>query len=142
MDCQDRLSRGAPVWTAKSGVKGVITGSVSPDLEATVRLTVCGENEEEIEAIDTGFSGFLTLPSAFVASLALTWRGREDAVLGDGSIHPFDVYAAEVIWDGLPRILEINLAETVPLIGMGMLFGHELCMKVMDGGKVTVRLEQ
>ena len=67
----------------------MIVGIVSRDLEATVRLFVRGENGEELEieaVIDTGFSGFLTLPSAFVTSLALTWRGREDALLGDGSI--------------------------------------------------------
>ena len=61
----------------------MIVGTVSRDLEATLRLFVRGENGEELEieaVIDTGFSGFLTLPSAFVASPALTWRGREDAL--------------------------------------------------------------
>ena len=63
-----------------------MVGILSRDLEATIRLTVRDESggELEIEAvIDSGFSGFLTLPSALVASLALTWRGREDALLGD-----------------------------------------------------------
>ena len=58
------------------------------------------------------------------------------------SIHPFDTYAAEVIWDGASRMVEVNLTETVPLIGMAMLFGHELYMHVTDGGEVTIRREQ
>lgn len=123
----------------------MIVGSVNRDLEATVRLSVRGTRGPEFEIetiIDTGFSGFLTLPSATVAFLELTWRGREDALLGDGSIHPFDMYAAEVIWDGAPRVVEVNLTETVPLIGMAMLFGHELRMNVTHGGEVNIRREQ
>jgi len=36
-------------------------------------------------AIDTGFSGFLTLPLGIIAELDLTWKGRDVATLGDGT---------------------------------------------------------
>ena len=65
-------------------------GIVNVDRAATPSLTIRGANgqDEVIEAvIDTGFSGFLTLPLSLISSLALPWRGREQAVLGDGSLH-------------------------------------------------------
>lgn len=123
----------------------MILGVVNRDLEASVSLFIRGENGREIQiepVIDTGFSGFLTLPSALVASLALTWRGREDALLGDGSIHTFDTYAVAVIWDGVLRTVEVNLTETIPLIAMAMLFGHELYLNIVNGGEVTIRRDQ
>ncbi|MBI4558586.1 MAG: hypothetical protein HY706_13485 [Candidatus Hydrogenedentes bacterium] len=44
--------------------------------------------------IDTGPTGFLSLPQALIAELGLVWRGRAQAVLADGSLHLFDVYQA------------------------------------------------
>lgn len=81
----------------------MIVGVVSADREATLHLVVHGLNGQEhaIEAIiDTGFTGFLTLPPALILSLGLPWRGQAQATLGDGSVHQFDVYVATVMWDG------------------------------------------
>lgn len=57
----------------------MITGVVNVDCEATIRLVVRGPNGQqcEVEAvIDTGFSGFLTLPTTIITSLGLAWRGQ------------------------------------------------------------------
>ena len=69
-------------------------------------------------AIDTGFSGFLTLPLGIIAELDLTWKGRDVATLGDVTSCIFEVYIASIIWDGEYRAIDINESETVPLIGM------------------------
>jgi predicted aspartyl protease len=72
----------------------MIIGSVNANREATIRRIVHGTQgqAQEIEAIiDTGFTGFLTLPLPLIASLGLTWRGHAQAVLPDGSLHLFDV---------------------------------------------------
>ena len=119
----------------------MITGVVNANGEATIPLTVCGSNgqEHEIEAvIDTGFTGFLTLPFSLILSLRLEWRGREQAILGDGSVQIFDVYAATVIWDGQPRAVEADAADIVPLIGMGLIYGHDLRIQAVEGGIVTI----
>jgi predicted aspartyl protease len=50
--------------------------------------------------IDTGYTGFLTLPPSTIAELNLPWRGSEEGILGDGNTQMFDVYSAKVIWDG------------------------------------------
>ncbi len=57
----------------------MITGVVTPDRLAVIRLTVRGPagQEHEIEAIlDTGFDGWLTLPPSLIVLLGLVWRQR------------------------------------------------------------------
>jgi len=120
----------------------MITGYVNAEREAIVRLRVRGSEpgqEHEIEAVvDTGFTGFLTLPPSLIAALGLPWRGFGEAVLGDGSLHTFDVYRATVNWDGQERTIEVDAADTEPLVGMGLIYGHELRIAAVDGGPVTI----
>jgi clan AA aspartic protease len=119
----------------------MIIGAVNANREATIRLTVRGDNghEDEIEAvIDTGFSGFLTLPYMLIVLLGLTWLGREQGELADGSIQVFDAYSATVIWDGRERIVETDATDTEPLIGMGLIYGHDLRIQAVEGGMVTI----
>ena len=102
----------------------MITGIVNANREAIIRLLVRGAQgqEQEVEAIiDTGFTGFLSLPSPLIASLDLTWRGYAQAVLADGSLHRFEVYAATVVWDGGARTVEADAADIEPLAGMGLI---------------------
>ncbi len=56
--------------------------------------------------IDTGYNGFLTLPSSTIEALGLRWRGSED----------------------------VN-----SLLGVGMLYGYELCIETIDGGTVKIK---
>ena len=58
-------------------------------------------------------------PAEFVSVFGLTPLGHEDALLGDGSIHPFDVY-------------------TVPPIGMSMILRHGIHIEVKEGRAVMV----
>ena len=119
----------------------MIRGSVNADDEAIIDLVVRGPDDQEqpIEAVvDTGFTGFLTLSPSVINELGLSWRGREYAMLGDGQIYPFDVYAATVIWDGQSRLVETNATDTEPLVGMGLLRGDELRIQITAGGLVTI----
>ena len=119
----------------------MIIGVVNANREATIRLVVHGADRQtqEIEAvIDTGFTGFLTLPSSLIALLGLPWLGRHQAILADGVVRLFDVYAVIVIWDSQSRTVETDAADTEPLLGMGMLSGHDLRMQVVSGGTVTI----
>ncbi|MDE2999678.1 MAG: hypothetical protein OXU79_11435 [Gemmatimonadota bacterium] len=61
----------------------MIEGTVNEDYETTIRLTLRGvdREEREIEAIiDTGFTGQLTLPMPLIDRLALSWKGRSQAL--------------------------------------------------------------
>ncbi|MGI0492753.1 clan AA aspartic protease [Alkalinema pantanalense CENA528] len=94
---------------------------------------------EVIDAvIDTGFSGFLTLPSNTIAALDLVWKGRDTATLGDGTFCIFEVYIATVIWDGQYCTIDINESETIPLIGMRLLRGYDLHIQAIEGGSVKL----
>ena len=119
----------------------MITGVVNTNREATIRLVTIGPrgHQQEIEAIiDTGFTGFLTLPPALVTALGLSWLCRQAGMLADGHVEFFDVYVATVIWDGQPRTVEVEAVDTEPLVGMSLLDQHALRIDVMHGGVVTI----
>jgi clan AA aspartic protease len=98
-----------------------------------------GNSFKSIDAvIDTGFTGFLSLPTAIIMDLELQWSYRDRATLGDGSETVFDVYNAEIVWNGQLREIEIDAAETEPLLGMALLRGYRLQMDTIEGGLVTI----
>jgi clan AA aspartic protease len=120
----------------------MITGVVTDRREAVIRLTVRGpggQNQEIDAIIDTGFDGWLSLPSSTIAGLGLSWRQRGRALLADGSESVFDIYEATVDWDGEARRIPVDEAETVPLVGMSLLEGYEIVVQVQRGGNVSVR---
>ena len=120
----------------------MIQGAVNAALEAVLALTVQGTagHAQEVEAvIDTGFSGFLTLPSALVEGLGLAFSGVGWAVLADGTEARFDVYDAALLWDGRQRRVYVYVAETAPLAGMRLLEGHDLHVEVESGGRVVIK---
>ena len=119
----------------------MITGVVTSALEGTFRLTIQGPSGQtkQVDAIiDTGFSGFLTLPSALIVSLGLPWLCRQQGLLADGGLHVFDVYAATILWDGQARTVETEVIDAPPLVGMSLLHHHELRLAVVDGGMVEI----
>ena len=119
----------------------MITGVVNANREATIRLVVIGPSgqQQEIEVIiDTGFTGFLTLPAVLIVALGLPWLCRQPGILADGSVDVFDVYTATVLWDGQSRTVEVEAADAEPLVGMSLLDHHSLRVDVLTGGVVTI----
>jgi clan AA aspartic protease len=123
----------------------MLIGRIDERFEATLRLVAGnfgGGAERQsiaIEAIvDTGFTGFLSLPLADIQQLGLPYYGSEDGVLGDGSLCTFDMYSGMVIWDGEWRRVDINAAETTPLVGMSLLRGYRYQMDTIVGGRVVI----
>lgn len=119
----------------------MITGRVNTEREAVIRLVVVGPNarQQTVDAvIDTGFSGDLTLPTAVIRALGLTWLGREPGILADGTTDLFDVYSAAVLWEGQPRAVEVEAANTQPLVGMNLLDQHSIRIDVVSGGAVEI----
>jgi clan AA aspartic protease len=118
----------------------MMQGYVNQNYEAMLSLVVRnGDKLKSITAvIDTGFTGFLSLPISIITELELSWSYRERATLGDGSEVLFDIYDAMVIWGGQYREIEINAAETEPLSGMSILRGCRLQVDTVQGGLVTI----
>src|SRR5260370_36279589 len=114
----------------------MMSGKVSASLEATLQVKVQGQKgAQQVEAIiDTGFSGFLTLPSTVIAALGLTWICRHQGMLADGSIQILDVFEVSVLWDGQTRTVETAAMDAQPLAGMNLLHRHVLQIEVRIGG--------
>jgi clan AA aspartic protease len=118
----------------------MIRGYVNENYEATISVAVKnGHSLKSFDAvIDTGFTGFLSLPTVIIMELGLEWSYRDRATLGDGSETVFDVYNAEIVWNGELRSIEIDAAETEPLLGMALLRGYRLQVDTIEGGLVTI----
>ena len=119
----------------------MIEGAVNARRQAVIPLTVLGPRgrTRDIEAvIDTGFTGFLTLPLALVEELGLAFRSTGEVVLGDGSRIAVRSYDVAVLWEGDPKPGFVEDAETTPLVGMEMLDDHHLHVEVAVGGRVAI----
>ena len=81
-------------------------GTVNAAYEAVVSLPLrgpAGQARDVDAVVDTGFTRFLTLPSAMVVELGLGFRGVNRVILADGSETTLEVYGLTVLWDGQPR---------------------------------------
>lgn len=120
----------------------MITGIVNANLQPLISVPVFSTSgtRHEIEAmVDTGYNGWLTLPPAFIAMMALPWSQRGRATLADGSSVVFDIYEGAVLWDGVLLTILIDEADGMPLVGMSLMNGYELNVHAIVGGGVTIR---
>lgn len=118
----------------------MITGLVSAR-HALVRLFVRSAEgrEDEVEfVLDTGFVGFLTLPPAVVAALALPLSHTTSAYLADGSRVFLDVHKATVLWDGAERPVEVLSTGGEALLGTSLLDECEVCIQFTSRGLITI----
>jgi clan AA aspartic protease len=119
----------------------MIIGRVNAAIEAEVRLTVIsssGRQQSILAIIDTGFTGYLTLPPQLIATLRFPFLRNSHVVLGDGSISSFNYYQGMIIWDGVRKRIPIAASDTVPLLGMDLLHGYRLTIDTISGGRVTI----
>ncbi|MFL6264182.1 MAG: clan AA aspartic protease [Thermoanaerobaculia bacterium] len=119
----------------------MLTGRVNSSLEAVVSLWIGGPEGRSLKTdaiVDTGFSGALSLSQEIVAGLGLLPFGKMLGTLADGSESYFPVYTAIIVWHGKPRLIYVSVVESEPLLGMGMLHGCELAMRIMEGGEVAI----
>ena len=119
----------------------MITGVVTASREAVVQVMVRGAHSRDVPvdaAIDTGFTGFLTLPPTLIAMLSLAFAGTTRATLGDGSAVSIDVFEATVVWDNHVRLVTVLAAQGGALVGMSRLFGYRLLLEGADGGAVQI----
>ena len=118
----------------------MMQGYVNTIYEAVISIVIRhnGKLKSVNAVIDTGFTGFLSLPSNIIDELELPWSYRERATLGDGSEAFFDIHDASIIWNGQFRDVEVSRAETDPLLGMRMLRGYRLQVDTIQGGQVTI----
>lgn len=121
----------------------MITGTVTPSIEAMVRLHIEDVNRQTqaIDVkIDTGFSDFMSLPVTMVVALGLPYVSYEDVQTADGSMVRVDVHSAIILWKGKPWRIDVHALGPFQLIGMAMLVGHDIRIRATDGGAVQIDL--
>ena len=120
----------------------MIIGTVDVGLNAIVSIAVVGRSgqRQTVEAvIDTGFNGYLTLPYRMVSLLEFLWVRSQSVILGDGNPQLCDVYDEEIVWNNQLRSIEIEAADTQPLIGMALMHSYDLRIEVVEGGAVSLK---
>jgi clan AA aspartic protease len=97
-------------------------------------------NESDVEAwIDTGFTGDLTISSALAKRLGLPPGPKVRASLADGSVVVLESRLCEPDWFGNWRSIELIACDGEdPLLGFGLLRGHELSINYRT---MTLRID-
>ena len=120
----------------------MIRGIVTRELDAWVELAIANDQQPTVSfsaVVDTGFNGCLTLPRVVLERFQARPLTRVVVTLADGSKTVSDLFELTILWDGRPLTIEVDAAETEPLIGMALLAGHDLQMRVVPDGEVTIR---
>jgi clan AA aspartic protease len=88
--------------------------------------------------IDTGFTGYLTLPTDTIQLLGLPSAGRRIFELANGERFGFTAYLATVSWHGRLSDALVLQSDSAPLLGMDLLRGSRVTMDVLEGGHVII----
>jgi len=111
------------------------------ELQARIRLPIQLPDHTSIEidcVIDTGFEGFLTLPSTLIDDLDLPYLAKINATLADNSNIEADVYVATIIWQGTERNIAVLSMGIRPLIGTSLLENYHLSIDFCEDGTVLI----
>ena len=117
-----------------------MTGSVvglHAILPVTLRLPGRGDLVIDF-VVDTGFTGFLTLPPPAIAALGLPFLENIPANLADDSEIKIAVHEAAVLWNGFEQEVRVLATGRHPLLGTALLLGQEFVAQFVEGGLVSV----
>ena len=126
-------------------IRGRVSSTRTPDgtafLEARVNIDIAGSRRDfkSIEVVvDTGFTGFLTLPQTVINEIGLDTFGQRPAILANGDMRLFDVYGAVIQWEGRERAAIVHASDGKSLLGMALLSGNRIVVDAKDGGDVSI----
>lgn len=103
----------------------MITGSVLPDGEPVIDISVAGQLWTAV--IDTGFNGGLQLPDVLFEPLKPQFIGRVTSLLAAGQSVSEDCYTVQFLFDG--RVVSTDatfVQDTFILVGTKLLRDHRL----------------
>ena len=111
--------------------------------EAIAEVSVRGQGATIVTVdaiIDTGFTQYLTLPPATIAALGLDRKGELRIRLADGSWRKAYVYEAVVKLHEDWMSVNVEESDGDILIGMGLLYGSQLTIDIIEDGHVSIEL--
>lgn len=139
------------MWSTKgfllsSEIKGqvVLLGRIERFnlLEPRIELLVAGPELrfQPMECVvDTGFTGWLTLPAQLIRELDLNYYGSRDSTIADGRQIRIETYQAFARWNDRPVPILVHRSENPrPLVGAAMLENCRLIVDMWPGGGVTI----
>ena len=89
--------------------------------------------------LDTGFTGYLTLPTKSIEQLGLPSVGQRTFELANGELFEFEAYIATVSWYGRLRDALVLKSDSAPLLGMTLLWGSRVTVDALTDGEVTIQ---
>lgn len=122
-------------------ISGQVVRNADGGLEAMIVVSVAdayGEVQQREVIVDTGFTGWLTLPEADIRRLGLVSGGYRRSIMASGIAERFEYYETWVLWHGQLRWVEVLQSIDQPLLGMELLEGSRVTVDAWDGGSVTI----
>ena len=119
----------------------MIRGVINDSLELKVAVEVSNENgaSHTVEAlVDTGFGGDLTLPPDAVERLGLECIDQIPLNLAGGQQLDTTIHRGFVKWFERARMIHVIAAEGQPLLGMTLLDGCKITVRVRPGGEALI----
>ncbi len=101
-----------------------------------------GEPQRYDVIVDTGCTGWLTLPESDIRRLGLARAGSRDSITASGNAEEFDYYETWVLWHGQLHEVEIFQSIDQPLLGMELLEGSRVAVNAWDDGDVIIEEAQ
>lgn len=118
-----------------------LAGRVNSKLQARVQLVVLSADRRQIQIdamVDTGFTGHLILPSETIRELDLVSIGAASGRLASGEIVSLWKYEGRIQWLGVELAVPVLESSGSALIGMGLLRGCDLSIRIRPGGAVSI----
>lgn len=98
-----------------------------------------GGRPHSIEVVlDTGFTGYLTLPTHTIRDLELPSVGRRIFELANGELFDFHVYLGSILWHGRAGNALVLQSDGVLLLGMALIWGSRVTVDALNDGVVTI----
>ena len=119
----------------------MIRGRVSESQQALVSIDIVDDRSlyQSVEVIlDTGFTGYLTLPTGLIDRLGLLSVGQRTFELANGDLFEFEAYLASVSWQGSQRDVLVLKSDSAPLLGMTLLWGSRIIIDASADGEVLI----
>ena len=125
----------------------MIMGRVEParsdgtGLEARIAIDIAGVNRgfERLEVVvDTGFTGWMSLPELIIQDLGLDYAGMRYVTLANGETIQTAAYTARLLWHGQSVDTLVHTLDNKPIIGTDLLAYCRLTIDWWDGGDVII----
>lgn len=122
-------------------IRGKVERNAEGGLEPWITISVedsSGEIHHLDVILDTGFTGWLMLPSSVINQLGLTRQGTHLSVIASGASDSFDYYETRAGWQEQSRRVEVLQSMDQFLLGTALLEGCRVTVDTWEGGDVII----